>query len=390
MSKFCVLPFIHFEVENSGKIRPCCLYEGYYLKDDGSKFNIRTDKISDFRNSKWIKNMQEKLLAGESDVGCSKCYLEEENGNVSRRIRENKRYTKEIDNIKNNKFNLKIIDIKPGNTCNLKCRICDEYSSSKWIEDKKKLFNTNKVFNVTQLENFKWYDNEKFWTELNTMMEHVDTIEIFGGEPMLIKQQFQFLEGLTNSGISKNITVSYATNGTIFPEYAIKNIWPHFKNVIIILSADGIREAFEYSRYPAKWNVFENTLQRYVDAGITPTISYSVSVYSIFNLLESLEYYYSKKIPVWLNIVYDAHTSIAALPNNIKENITKKIKKEFKSEWNSILQEKTIDGVVNYMNHTNMPFEPVYLDIQRIDNIRDQSFNSVFKDLEINTIEDKN
>lgn len=382
MSKFCVLPFVHFEVDTDGKIRPCCVYDGHYLKDDGTHFNARTDRISDFRNSKWIKDMQERMIAGKPDAGCKKCYSEEKNGNVSRRMRENERYSMEIDNIKNGEFNLKIIDIKPGNTCNLKCRICNEFSSSKWIDDKKKLWNTNKVFDANQLANFKWYNNEEFWTELDTMMEHVEAIEIFGGEPMLIKQQFQFLERLIERGISKNITISYATNGTIFPEHAVKNIWPHFKNVVIMLSADGIEKGFEYSRYPAEWSVYEDTLQCYIDAGITPTISYGVSVYSIFNLIESLEYYYSKQIPVWLNIVYDANTSIAALPKQVKETITHRIKNEFKSEWNTILQEKTIDGVVNYMNNTIMSFDPVHVDIRRIDSIREQNFNDVFTGLD--------
>ena len=215
---------------------------------------------------------------------------------------------------------------------------------------------------------------------MDDLIEHVEFIEIFGGEPMLIKQQFKFLEKLVERGLSKNITVSYATNGTIFPENAVKNIWVHFKRIIIMLSADGIKKGFEYSRYPAEWSVYENTLQRYVDAGITPTISYGVSVYSIFNLIESIEYYYSKNIPVWLNIVYDANTSIAALPNEIKKEITDKIKNEFKPEWNSILQEKTIDGIVNYMNNTKMDFEP-RLDINNVDEIREQSFNNVFKEL---------
>jgi sulfatase maturation enzyme AslB (radical SAM superfamily) len=214
------------------------------------------------------------------------------------------------------------------------------------------------------------------------MMEHVEAIEIFGGEPMLIKQQFQFLERLIERGLSKNITVSYATNGTIFPEHAVKNIWPHFKHITIMLSADGVREGFEYSRYPAEWNVYEDTLQRYVNAGITPTISYGVSVYSIFNLIESLEYYYEKQIPVWLNIVYDANTSIAALPKEVKNIITDRIENEFLIEWNDILQEKTIDGVVNYMNNTQMDFLNVRKDINQIDKIREQNFNDVFSGLE--------
>jgi len=382
MSKFCVLPFVHFEVDTDGKIRPCCVYDGHYLKDDGSHFNARTDSIHDIRNSTWIKNMQDKMLADKPDSGCRKCYSEEANGNVSRRMRENERYAMEIDNIKRGEFNLKIIDIKPGNTCNLKCRICNEFSSSKWIDDKKKLFNTNKVFSDSQLANFKWYNNDKFWEELDTMMEHVEAIEIFGGEPMLIKQQFQFLERLIARGLSKNITVSYATNGTIFPEHAVKNIWPHFKHITIMLSADGVREGFEYSRYPAEWSVYEDTLQRYVNAGITPTISYGVSVYSIFNLIESLEYYYEKQIPVWLNIVYDANTSIAALPKEVKNIITDRIENEFLVEWNEILQEKTIDGVVNYMNNTQMDFLNVRKDINQIDKIREQNFNDVFSGLE--------
>ena len=36
MSKFCVLPFVHFEVDTDGKIRACCVYDGHYLKDDGT------------------------------------------------------------------------------------------------------------------------------------------------------------------------------------------------------------------------------------------------------------------------------------------------------------------------------------------------------------------
>lgn len=381
MSKFCVLPFVHIEVDTDGKIRPCCVYDGHFTKEDGSLYNARTDSLHDIRNSAWIKSMQQKMLDDKPDRGCRKCYSEEMNNNVSRRIRENKRFEAEIDNIRNGVFNLKILDIKPGNTCNLKCRICNEYSSSKWLDDKYKLFNTTKLFDETQLANFKWYNNENFWKELDDLIEHVEFIEIFGGEPMLIKQQFKFLEKLVERGLSKNITVSYATNGTIFPENAVKNIWPHFKRIIIMLSADGIKKGFEYSRYPAEWSVYENTLQRYVDAGITPTISYGVSVYSIFNLIESIEYYYSKNIPVWLNIVYDANTSIAALPNEIKKDITDKIKNEFKPEWNSILQEKTIDGIVNYMNNTKMDFEPVRLDINNVDEIREQSFNNVFKEL---------
>jgi len=381
MKNFCVLPFIHFEIETDGRIRPCCVYDGNYLKEDGSDYNARIDSIESFRSSSWIKNMQKTMLDDLPDSGCHKCYSEEKNNNTSRRMRENIRFANEIENIKRGEFNLKILDIKPGNTCNLKCRICNEFNSSKWIEDKKKLFNTNKIFDSNQLLNFKWYNNENFWHELDKLMSNVEAIEIFGGEPMLIKQQFQFLERLIDNGLSKNITVSYATNGTIFPKHAVQNIWPMFKNVVIMLSADGIRKGFEYSRYPATWKQYEQTLDSYLNAGIVPTISYGVSVYSIFNLLESIKYYYNKNVPVWLNIVYDSNTTITALPAKVKQKITNDIKNNFKPEWKNILQEKTIEGVVNYMNSTTNNFDTVLNDIHTIDKIRQQNFNNVFDDL---------
>ena len=378
MSNFCVLPFVHIEVDTDGKIRPCCVYDGHFTKEDGSLYNARTDTLKDIRSSKWIKTMQQKMLDDKPDRGCRKCYSEEMNNNVSRRIRENKRFEAEIDNIRNGVFNLKILDIKPGNTCNLKCRICNEFSSSKWLDDKYKLFNTTKLFDENQLANFKWYNNENFWKELDELMEHVEFIEIFGGEPMLIKQQFQFLERLVKRGLSKNITVSYATNGTIFPKNQIKTIWPNFKDIIIMLSADGVRDTFEYSRYPANWNDYEKHLDGYVEHGYRPTISYGVSVYSIFNLLESIEYYYSKNIPVWLNIVYDKNTSIASLPKDIKEQITKDIEDNFKPEWKSILQEKTLEGIVNYMNNTNIDSAETIQYIKDIDKIRNQNYCDLF------------
>ena len=91
-------------------------------------------------------------------------------------------------------------------------------------------------------------------------IEHVEFIEIFGGEPMLIKQQFKFRKA-SRTWLIKN-TVSYATNGTIFPENAVKMVRIHFKRIIIMLSADGIKKGFEYSRYPYKRQYMENTLQR--------------------------------------------------------------------------------------------------------------------------------
>lgn len=345
---FCVLPFIHFEINTQGEYRPCCLYKDAALRDDGTQFNVTEDSIEDIRDSLWLAEVQRKMLSGEEDAGCFKCYNDERLGNTSRRLKENERFFSEIENINAGEYNIRIMDIKPGNVCNLKCRICNENSSSLWLSEK--MNNKGLRIDDNKKRQYKWFENTTFWDDILEFIHDVTHIEIFGGEPMLMKQQFRFLEQLIDLGIAGNIELAYATNGTIYPENAIKNIFPHFKHVTFMVSADGIEDTFEYCRHPGKWSVFSENLDRLLQDDISVSICYSVSVYSIYNLPQALDYYMAKGVPVWLNTVYDREKNLTVLPAEIKREMTDYLLRRINREWDTILHEKSFQSYIEYMN----------------------------------------
>ncbi len=349
MSKtFCVLPFIHFEINTQGEYRPCCLYRDAALRDDGTAFNITEDSIQTIRDSEWLNEIQRKMVNGEEDPGCYKCYNDERLGNTSRRVKENERFFAEIEAIERGEYNIRIMDIKPGNVCNLKCRICNENSSSLWLSEK--MNNKGLKISPEKKLRYRWFENTEFWNDMLEFIENVTHIEIFGGEPMLMKQQFRFLEQIIDLGLASQIEIAYATNGTIYHEAAMRDIFPKFKRVTFMVSADGIEDTFEYCRHPGKWSVFSANLDRFLESDIDVSICYSVSVYSIYNLPASLDYYMAKGVPVWLNTVYDREKNLTVLPAEVKREMTDHLLRSINHDWNTILSEKTFQSYIEYMN----------------------------------------
>jgi len=79
-----------------------------------------------------------------------------------------------------------------------------------------------------------------------------------------------------------------------------------------------------------------------------------------------------------INKIKKAKTDPLPMPKDIKEQITKDIEDNFKPEWKSILQEKTLEGIVNYMNNTNIDSTETIQYIKDIDKIRNQNYCDLF------------
>ena len=63
------------------------------------------------------------------------------------------------------------------------------------------------------------------------LLENIRFFEFTGGEPLLIEEQFDTLRKCINIGSASKIEVHYNTNGTVYPDLAIKDIWPKFKRI---------------------------------------------------------------------------------------------------------------------------------------------------------------
>jgi len=381
---FCILPFIHLEARADSMVSPCCMSQEFFRKDNGDLFSLSVDTLSDVWQSNSLKKLRQTLIDGKQATACSVCYMEESHGIQSKRIRENLRWgVSDSTTLVNTE--LKSLDLKLGNTCNLKCRICTPGSSSLWIKEDKEVngysvlehIAINIKSEVTPRMVMQWPENNsKFWNDLEHLLPTVEMFEIYGGEPFLSKQHFELLRHSSALGYSSNQKVHYNSNGTIYPEDAITNIWPKFKRVDVMLSIDGIGNQFEYQRHPAKWSQVEENLIRFKESlGSDLEICLTVSAINIFYVPEYIEYFERMGVKVWLNTLY--HPSkfcIANLPVKAKNAVRHKL-----SGYTSSALIEPIQPILDFMMKDNFDMSAEFWKtITAHDKYRNENYEMIF------------
>jgi len=333
--KFCVLPWVSLEASPIGTVRPCCLADDEILDEQGHKFELSRANFQDIQNSAHMTRLREQFLVGEQPQTCRKCWSEERAGRTSKRMHT-------LDRLKHMGISkewtrdakpLMFLDLKLGNICNLKCRICGSWSSSQSATEEiawTRRDEQKKSHAYTMLRAGAWpRDNPQFWSQIDSVLNDIRYIEFTGGEPFMIEEHFEMLQGMVARGIASQVEIHYNTNGTQYPEQAA-DIWRHFKSVEIAFSLDDVGERFEYQRTNAEWvRVCEN-LDRFRDLKeIHPNIELQVcTTVNIFNVrylgdiagwLEKNQESFSF---VYWNMMHDAwYFSIACLPDSAKTAI---------------------------------------------------------------------
>ena len=104
-------------------------------------------------------------------------------------------------------------------------------------------------------QEIEWASNLE---ELKKMNSAYYRIDIAGGEPLMNKTHFKWLEQLPDEQKAKT-QLLYNTNGTHRPKDSEVEIWSKFKGVWITFSIDAAYKKFEVLRVNAKWDeVYEN------------------------------------------------------------------------------------------------------------------------------------
>jgi|TARA_R100001079_G_C4444076_1_gene150338 organic radical activating enzyme len=321
MNKICTLPWMHLETTPLGEFRPCCLAE-----ETIPDYNIsRGDTINNAFNSAYMENLRQQFLDGKQPKTCSKCWSLESAGGTSKRMISNKKF-----GVDTSQKRLKFLDLKLGNICNLKCRICGAWSSSKWAQEEIELGNPTARDWLAQ---GRWpRQKNKVWNEIISLLPYVEYFEFTGGEPFLIKEHFDILEKSVELGTSKKQQIHYNTNGTTFPTHAVENIWPHFKEVEIAFSVDDIGERFEYQRFPAVWQKVNENIRKFnalkkTHKNIKTQVCCTINMQNIFNLEAVANWIQSQSFDyVFYNYLHEAKEwNVQYLPKNYKQFIQTKL-----------------------------------------------------------------
>ena len=388
--KFCVLPWVSLETSPIGTVRPCCLADDELCNDAGEKFNLTTASFDEIRNSQNMKSLRAEFLAGGQPRTCRKCWQEESAGRTSKRMHT-------LDRLKHmgitNEWTLDakplmFLDLKLGNICNLKCRICGSWSSSTYAVEEVKYddsLDPKASFHYTMLKQGRWpKESEHFWSELDRNLDQIRYLEFTGGEPFMIEEHFDFLRRLVETGHARDIEIHYNTNGTIWPEQA-ESIWQHFKLVEIAFSIDDVGERFEYQRSGARWSeVCDNIEQfrrlRKRHTNIQLQVCCTVNVFNVFYLPTVAHWIDHQEFDfVYWNIMHDAeYFSIRSLPDSAKVTIADHLR----SALVPARTQREFDNVITFMRRgVSTDGGRMREEITRVDQRREQDLRKVAPEL---------
>jgi organic radical activating enzyme len=318
-SNVCPLPWTHLEVDVNGGASPCCLYKGSV-----PDVKVYKQSLKSIQDSEYMHNLREQFRNGERPAGCQSCWQEEDAGKTSKRQNSIYKMKKSLEDwTTSSEPTLKFIDFKLGNVCNLKCRICGSWSSSKWAQEELD-YGENPVA-LKNLREGGWpKKNPKFFEDLKEDLQNVEYFEFTGGEPFMIKDHYKILMHCVEKGYAKNIDIHYNTNGTQLPPQEIFDLWSWFKHVEIAFSIDDVGEPFEYQRHPANWRQVSANLVKFKEMQ-TPNMDFqictTVSIFNVFNLAK-ISLWVAQYQPkfFYVNTCFDPeYFNVQTLPNQVKD-----------------------------------------------------------------------
>jgi organic radical activating enzyme len=345
---------------------------------EGTKFRLKEHSLQIIQNSKYMQQLRQDFLAGEQPQTCRRCWQEERAGRTSKRMHT-------LDRLKHMGISpewtadakpLMFLDLKLGNICNLKCRICGSWSSSQFAAEEiryNKKEETRGGFAYQMLKEGAWpRESQEFWKDLDQHLDDVRYIEFTGGEPFMIREHFQLLQKLVDTGRAANIEIHYNTNGTQYPEEA-EAIWQHFRQVEIAISIDDVEQRFEYQRSNAVWSEVVANVELFRQLrkrcpNITLQACCTINVFNVY-YLETVAHWIDQQgfDFVYWNMMHDAYYfSISTLPGTAKtviaqrlrnSNAPAKFQEEFERVADFMMRGNSLDGSLLRMNLRDLDFK---------------------------------
>jgi MoaA/NifB/PqqE/SkfB family radical SAM enzyme len=305
---FCVMPWLYQQLFSHGNVKPCCKFTQFITQDD-APMSVYKQSLDEIWNSDDMRSIRRAMVRGETVSGCVACYQEEESGGVSLRKTRNRDWQSAW--LNEDKIGIDVLKARAivddyrvlstpswlqldvGNLCNLKCRMCCGYSSSRIDQDPvHRQWNGGAPDDQERLPTGKrWFEDKNFiLTELFQHPEYVKQLEFLGGETLLIKEVGDILQCLIDAGVADNIVLLATTNGTV-----IKSPWlglaERFKQLALNVSIDGFGGYYEYIRYPARWNTLTGNIEVLKKRSRTRlTAIATLQAYNALNIVDLFKY----------------------------------------------------------------------------------------------------
>jgi radical SAM protein with 4Fe4S-binding SPASM domain len=353
---FCPMPFCHVNVKQEGKVSACWRYPdriGDYT----------SESIVEIWNGDKLKTLRKQLLNGERPEGCRSCWDMEDSGVKSTRQQTTEDYKKiaDFDTVKEiiaddysmPLTNLKSVEVRFDNICNLMCRHCSPDYSSVWEVAVKRDESLNKK--MIELGTFRKQEehvklNDRIIDEIGSLSGNLVEVMLAGGEPLYHNKHYKFIESLLPN--ANKIMLSYNSNLTTL-EYKGKNIldlWKNFRRVLLRVSIDGDRDCYQYVRVHNDLDKVEANIAKVIELPNTKvSATCTTSLLNITRLTSVIEYFLSLGAYFHTSIVqYPRALNPKLLPQELKDKVTVEWKEWIKDIDNNIAKN------VKYTHNTDL------------------------------------
>jgi len=377
----CTLPWTGFELEPSGTVKNCIISKT-------SLGTINKSNIKDIMHGKENIELKQSMLKDEMPANCAGCYLQEKNTTNLSSISSRLYYLKEVgaktdltlyDDVKN--FSLKHVDLRWTNSCNQACVYCGPEYSSKWAQELGKKVKSNKQARQ-EVKDFV-FEN----------IRGLENVYLAGGEPMLMKENLEFLQLLKDKNPDCTIRVNTNLSTT---ETGIFELLCSFKNVHWTVSVESMEGEYNYIRHHGNWNDFLqnldviNNLDHKISFNMLHFILNYKSIHNCIDLLKGKGFHDNSFVigPLYSPL----HLNMLNLPLEMLNNVVQSLKDKLNDNPRGYLK-NSYENLLKYYTTTKFEknLKSFYYKVDIMDRRRNQdsrtTFPELFKELDAYTLE---
>jgi len=258
-------------------VSPCCYFSKEYKVLPGQPID----------RSQWLKE--------DLAVTCHRCISIEQAGQTSYR-------QSSFDEITGTTDQVEFLTVAVNKKCNLACASCDSRSSSFWYQEDIR----NNIKPTIEIQSLHQEDRagaitEQFIEQLaNLDLSDIKYIKFGGGEPLMSDTHERIMSLIPNPS---QVTLQYTSNFSIMPTRRVMDQWSRFQLVKWVASIDGVKDQFEFLRWPYKWD----KLNEFTAKAIA-TVPGNVMI-GVEHTLNPLNIYYFDQFQQWFeqNLMKNAY-----------------------------------------------------------------------------------
>lgn len=365
---FCILPFTTMSNTNSGEYRVCC-------ESFGFEKSIQDTTALEVWNSEYYKKLRLDLISGIQHTNCDACWKLESNDGYSMRKNENRKYSESDINQLLSNMNSdgelsilpELFDFKLGNTCNLKCIMCCQLSSSlhevevkQWQKDNIKLPQLLDFIELKFKDENQQYRIDKEHCDLiidnlKSILPGLKVLRLVGGEPLINPFTFEIINRIIELGYASSLELDIITNLSELKDDLVDKL-SKFKSVRLTVSYDHIDDIkFNFIRYPADYKKFKSNFNKLIlNENINLEISTTFSIFNIFDIeaiFEIFEEFANKRNKLFISfnyVVEPKYFSIKYLEDSQKYQIINLVNALLENNKDYTILKN--DNLLNYLN----------------------------------------